>query len=75
MQACQLVQQIDIEIDGKVEGCYLCVLEKELSSEQLRNEAVHSFSPIHSFLFGQDGHLLYANAKASAHLKSNGVQL
>lgn len=66
------VQAIDVEIDGKVEGCYLCVVERELSAEQLRSEAVHSFSPIHSFLFGQEGQLLFANPKAAAHLMAKG---
>ena len=70
-----VVQAIDVELDGKVEGCYLCVVEKVLSCEQLRSAAVHSFSPIHSYLFGQDGQLLYANPKASAHIMSKGGRL
>lgn len=41
------VQAIDIEDNGRVLGCYLCHVEREVDSGRLRNEALSSYSPIH----------------------------
>lgn len=66
------MQVIHVEIDGKEEACYFCVVEKELSAEQLRSTALATFTPIHSYLFSDAGELLYANHKACESITGNG---
>ena len=65
-------QAIDIDFDGEVVGCYLTVLEKQLSAEQLRSAALTLATPIHSYMFSQAGRLLYATTNASLKHKAAG---
>lgn len=68
----RMLQAIDVEIDGRVEACYLCVVEAELNAEQLRSAALATFTPIHSYMFSNTGELLYATHNASLKLKAAG---
>lgn len=65
-------QAITVDFDGTLEACYLCMVERELSAEQLRSAAVTSFTPIHSYMFGHDQSLLYATSGACAKVKAAG---
>ena len=65
-------QAIEVDIEGKVEDCYLCVIEEELSALQLRSTAITTHSPMHSYLFSHTGQLLYATDRATLKLKRTG---
>lgn len=67
-------QAIDVEIEGEVQTCSFCVIEKELSAEQLRSTAITTHCPIHSYLFNASGELLYATHNATLSLNRAGAR-
>lgn len=66
------VQAIQVEVNGMTEHYYLTAIERELDAFQLRGEAVSSFTPIHSYMFGLTGQLLYSTTTASQKIKARG---
>ena len=65
-------QAFDLEIDGRVQTCYLTAVLEHLNVEQLRSIALVNNVPIHSYMFDQQGGLLYATGKANNKLKAAG---